>query len=59
VRAAAEGCKPAGEVMSSVNGTDEDKPEYIRKHMPAAIEVCDCAASPEHLGGLLEALFAS
>jgi hypothetical protein len=60
LRVAFKGCKQAEDVFTGVAAVDGgDQAEYIRTQMPPAFEACRCKASPEHAGGLLEAVLAN
>jgi hypothetical protein len=51
----AAACPPLAAVFGEV-ASIEDKSSHLRKRVPEALSVCRCKASPEHVGGLLEAI---
>jgi hypothetical protein len=51
-------CAPAREVFEGIAAVEPTtKVDYVREKIPPAIEACACQASPEDVGGVLEAWF--
>jgi hypothetical protein len=57
---ATAGCASAGAVFGGVAAVEgpEGKDDYLRTKVPPALLMCKCAASPEHVGGLVESILA-
>jgi len=55
---AVAGCPAAVKVLGELGSIEGSRQSYLQQKFPPAIQECGCAASPEHAGGLVEALFA-
>jgi len=53
------GCPDASKVFAGMASIEGAKDQYLRDKLPAAFEACQCTASPEHAGGLVEAILVS
>lgn len=58
LEAAVGTCAPLVKVFGDVATVEGPggKDDFLRAEVPKAIEACGCAASPEHAGGLVEAI---
>ena len=55
---AVAGCPDAVKVFGDIASIEGSRSSYLQQKFPPALEACACAASPEHAGGLVEALLA-